>query len=292
MIGIPAYEEEKNIGRLLAFLCDECPKEVKDIYVVSSGSRNGTNEIAVSYSERNPKVHLIVERERKGKTSALNILLAKSEKYDVLICMGADNLPAKASIRALIDNLKQNNVDAVGGRPVPVNAEHNLMGFFIHLLWNLHHLVSLKSPKLSGELMAFKTGIVRELPPAIINDDTYLQAVFELKGHRVGYCHDAKVYLMGPCTLKDFIMQRRRVFVGHKQIEFLIGRKVPTVKWPKWRLILEACPFKRVKGRIYALLFVMFQAVALLLSKWDLYRNNLPYKWDMAKTTKALKYGI
>lgn len=289
MIGIPAHEEEKNIGKLLEFLCNNCSEEIDDIYVVSSGSKDATDKITLSYSEKDPRVHLIVEEERRGKASALNLLLKESEKYDFLVYMGADNLPEEKAISALISKLKQEDLDAAGARPVPLNPKETLAGFFAHLLWNLHHLISLKSPKLSGELMAIKTGVVHGLPPAIINDDMYLQSLFEQRGLRLGYCHDAKVYLMGPNTLMDFIKQRRRVFVGHKQMESLTGKKVPTMRWPKWRQILKACPFTGFKGGAYALLFVAFQALALLLSRWDLYRNNLPYKWDMAKTTKTLR---
>jgi len=289
MIGIPAYEEANNIGKLLDFLCNDWSQEIDDIYVVSSGSKDGTDKITLSYSEKDPRVHLIVEGERRGKASALNILLKESEKYDFLIYMGADNLPEKGAISALISKLKEEDLVAVGARPVPLNSKETLTGFFVHVLWNLHHLFSLKSPKLSGELMAFKTGLVHTLPPAIINDDMYMQSFFEQRGLKLGYCHEAKVYLMGPSTLMDFIKQRRRVFVGHKQVESLTRKKVPTMRWPELGQILKACPFSGVKGGAYALLFVAFQTLALLISRWDLYRNNLPYKWDIAKTTKTLR---
>jgi len=288
MIGIPAYEEEKNIGKLLDVLCNDCSDEIDGIYVVSSGSRDATDKIAMFYSEKDPRVHLITEEERKGKISALNILLAESEKYDVLVYMGADNLPEKGAISTLVNKLKKEEWIAVGGRPIPLNSKENLTGFFAHLLWNLHHLTSLTSPKLSGELMAFKPGKVRNLPSAIINDDMYLQFLFERQGLKVGYCQDAEVYLMGPHTLRDFIKQRRRVFVGHRQVQSLTGKKVFTMKWPGWRLILKGCPFAGLKGRIYALLFIIFQMLALFLSKWDSYRSKLPCKWDVAKTTKTL----
>ncbi len=288
MIGIPAYEEEKNIGKLLEFLCNNCSHEIEGIYVVSSGSRDATDKIATFYSQKDPRVHVITEKERKGKTSALNILLTLSEKYDVFVYMGADNLPAKGAITALVNRLKKEDLVAVGSRPIPLNPKGNLTGFFAHLLWNLHHLTSSTSPKLSGELMAFKTGKVGNLPPAVINDDMYLQSAFELKGLKVGYCQDAWVYLMGPHTLRDFIKQRRRVFVGHSQVQSLTGKKVSTMRWPGWRSIVKGSPLTGLKGSIFALLFVVFQTLALLLSKWDLCRGKLPHRWDVARTTKTL----
>lgn len=290
MIGIPAYEEENNIGKLLNFLLQNCSNNFHCIYVISSGSKDRTDEIVSSYSHKYPKIKLITEGERKGKVSALNKLLTiLEEKYEVLIYMGADNIPEKRAISKLLNYLRNDDTAAVGGRPVPINSKNNLMGFFAHLLWNLHHLISLEHPKISGELMAFKKGVLRELPIEIINDDLYIQSIFEFDNYNVKYCSDAIVYLKGSETINDFIKQRRRIFIGHKQIESALGKRAPTMRLPKWSLILKACPFTGLKGCLYAVLFVFFQGLAFLLSLWDFHRGKLPYKWDMVKTSKTLE---
>lgn len=292
MVGIAAYNEEKNIGKILDALITNSPKEVEAICVVSC-STDKTDEIVASYSHKDPRIHLFTERERKGKASAFNILLAEAEKYDVMVYTGGDNLPDKDTVKILIEELKKREVSLVGGRPIPVNYSNSFMGFCVNLLWNLHHLISLKiSPKISGELMAFKTGIVREVPPAVINDDVYLQFLFEIKGHKIKYCPEATVFLKGPSTIRDLIKQRRRIYVGHYQLKFLLGKNIPTMKRPTWSLIVEACPTNGMKGRIYALFFILLQLIALLLSKWDFYTQNLPYKWSMVETTKSFQYGI
>lgn len=289
MMGIPAHDEENNIDKLLKFLVSNCMHDVDSIYVISSGSKDRTNEIVEHYSKNFSKINLLVEEERNGKASALNNLLDVLEyDYEALVCLGADNIPQEGSVNSLIECLKQDGAAIVGGRPVPVNDEKKLMGFFAHLLWNLHHLISLKSPKISGELMAFKKGVVREIPPTVINDDLYVQTMFELQNHDLRYCSDATVYLKGPETIGDFIKQRRRVFVGHKQAESLLGKSAPTMKWPKLSLIWKACPYNGLKGGLYAVLFVFFQGLAYSLALLDFYRGKLPYKWDIVKTSKNL----
>jgi cellulose synthase/poly-beta-1,6-N-acetylglucosamine synthase-like glycosyltransferase len=110
-----------------------------------------------------------------------------------------------------------------------------------------------------------------------------------MKKHRIAYCPEAKVLLKGPSTKSDFITQRRRVFVGHKQLELLIGKKISTMKVPSWKDIMKACPFKGIKGRVYALGFISLQGIAFLLAKWDFSRRNLPIKWKLVKTTKNLQ---
>jgi hypothetical protein len=86
----------------------------------------------------------------------------------------------------------------------------------------------------------------------------------------------------------DFITQRRRVFIGHKQLEFLIGQKVSTMKIPSMKNLMSACPFKGLKGRTYLIGFITLQGVALVLAEWDFSRHKLPIKWRMVKTTKNL----
>jgi poly-beta-1,6-N-acetyl-D-glucosamine synthase len=289
MIGIAASNEEQNIGNLLENLVNSCPPEIETICIVSSGSTDKTNEIIRSYAKKDGRISLITENERNGKASALNLLLLESENYDYMIYTGGDNIPCKEALVRLITLIEVDDADIVGARPIPVNDPKTLSGFCSHLLWNLHHQSSLKVPKISGELMAFKTKIVRELPPAIINDDAYIQSLGEMKRFKIVYCPSAEVLLKGPSTVKDFITQRRRVFIGHKQLEFLTGKKISTMKVPKWKEILNACPYQGIKGRTYAVGFVLLQGISFLFAKWDFARHNLPIKWKMVKTTKNLQ---
>ncbi|MCW4003115.1 MAG: glycosyltransferase [Candidatus Bathyarchaeota archaeon] len=289
MVGIAASNEEQNIGFLLDNLVNCSQPEIESICIISSGSIDKTNEIIEHYAQKDARIQLITEKERNGKASALNLLLEQSEKYDYMIYTGGDNLPCSGALERLLSTLRSQNADIVGARPIPVDDPNTFMGFCTHLLWNLHHKSSLETPKISGELMVFRSKIVRELPPAIINDDAYIQSLAELKKCKVAYCPEAGVLLKGPSTVHDFICQRKRVFIGHKQLEFLIGRKISTMKIPKWKDILEACPFRGLKGRAYAVSFILLQGIAFISAKWDFARHKLPFKWQMVKSTKNLQ---
>ena len=60
-IGIPAYNEEKNIGRLLKSLSNQKGDDftLNEIVVLSDGSTDMTNEIVHSQSKLNRKVKLL-----------------------------------------------------------------------------------------------------------------------------------------------------------------------------------------------------------------------------------------
>ena len=79
MIGIAVSNEEQNIGALLENLTNSVPPEVETICVVSSGSTDRTNEIVQDFAKDDARIQLIVENERNGKASALNLLLEQSE---------------------------------------------------------------------------------------------------------------------------------------------------------------------------------------------------------------------
>lgn len=288
IIGIPAFNEEQNIGMLLDFLIKDAPEEIKAIYVVSSGSTDRTDEIVISRQGKDSRIHLISEPVRKGKASAMNTLLSKAKDYKAIVCIDADHLPAPNTIKLLIESLKNNKLGAVSARLVPVNDMNKLTGFCVHLTYNLHHLISLNAPKISGECMAFRTGVIREIMPTVVNEDVYTQMLFLNKGYEIGYCSEAKVLLKGPLTVREFFRQRRRIFAGHHQIRYLFGRVASTMKWPGWKVIFRACPIDGVKAKFYLLVFIALQGFALLISIWDFLTGKVPYKWPIIEGTKSI----
>ena len=290
LIGIPAYNEELNIGRTLDFLARKYPQYS---IVVVSGSTDGTNRVTRELMRRHANIDLIVERERCGKSSALSILLRNLYgRYDALICLGADNIPEDDAIDKLLSKLSSDpRIGLVGGRPIPVNNPTKLAGWMTHLLWSVHHAVSIDAPKISGELFALRAGVVSEIPPTIINDDAYLQFVVAFRGYELSYEPEAVVYLRGPEKVKEYYNQRHRVTIGHYQVEQLLGAKLPTtyarrnvlLAWRERRrvgFVKECCGF---------LFFLALSAVIVAKAWFDFYiRRNLPYKWRQVRGTKKI----
>ena len=290
LVGIPAYNEEQNIGRTLDFLAKKYPQHS---IVVVSGSTDGTNSVTRELMRRHANIDLIVERERCGKSSALSVLLKKLDgQYDALVCLGADNIPEDNAIDRLLLKLSSDSrIGMVGGRPVPVNNPAKLAGWMTHLLWSAHHAICLRSPKVSGELFALKAGVVSDIPPTIINDDAYLQFVASFRGYELSYEPEAVVYLRGPERVKEYYNQRHRVTIGHYQVEQLLGAKLPTtyasrnvsLAWKERRrvgFVKECCGF---------LFFLTLSAVIVAKAWFDFYiRRNLPYKWKQVHGTKKI----
>jgi len=292
-VGIPCVNEAENIGELLRQLKTVALDEhVKEICVISSGSTDRTDDIVTDFYRRNSKIKFIVEEERRGKTSAWNRLIRRAEEIGatIMVYLGGDNLPEDGAIHNLLSHFQNPKVGVVGGRPVPVNdVDQGFFGWYAHEFWNIHDIVSRKvAPKISGELMAFRVGVVREMPPAVVNDDFYLEECFRLSGYLCRYERNAVVYCKGPETVRDLIAQRRRVYAGHYQARFFFGRKPSTAQVSSMKYMFEGMPSKGMKGYAYLTFAILLQLVAYAVSKFDFVRCHIPYRWDLVKSTKEL----
>src|SRR5271157_871249 len=91
-VGITAYNEEKAIPRLLkSIIRQKIPSnyELIEIIIVSSACTDQTNEIIRSFQQKDPRINLIEEAEKRGKPAALNKIIS-SFKGDILVMSGAD----------------------------------------------------------------------------------------------------------------------------------------------------------------------------------------------------------
>ena len=81
-IGVTAHNEEKNIGECLLALQNQLLREVEitEIIVVASGCTDRTHEIVEEIAAADARIRLIVQAERLGKTSAINLFLAQAKE--------------------------------------------------------------------------------------------------------------------------------------------------------------------------------------------------------------------
>lgn len=287
-IGVFAYNEEKNIRQILTALENQAldTVSIEEITVVSSNSTDRTDEIVQEYARRNPKIRLIVQPERRGKSSAINLFL-KEAQGEVLVMESADTIPARDTVEKLVAPFKDEKIGMTGGRPQPVNSPKDFIGFAVCMLWKLHHKMALISPKM-GEMVAFRN-IVKEIPEQSPVDEASIEAIIRAHGLKLRYVPDAIVHNKGPETLSDFIKQRRRIYAGHL---WLKDNQDYTVVSQKSMLIL-ALTLKELSWNLVTdikILFTVFLEVAGRMLGWVDYKilKKNPYKWDIAKTTKCL----
>jgi len=80
---------------------------------------------------------------------------------------------------------------------------------------------------LGGDMRAIRSRIVTRIPPNIINDDTFIGITIKRKRVESRFCPECGSFIRSPCTPLEYITQRERVLIGHKQIEKTVGRFPP-----------------------------------------------------------------
>ena len=234
-IGVCAFNEERNIRACLDSIMQQSTRfPIQEILVVSSGSNDGTDGIVRQFEGRDGRFRLLRQERREGKNSAINEFL-KQAKGDILVLVNADNRLDEGSLRHLLEPFEDEAVGVSGGHPVPVNNKDSAIGFAVHMLWEMHHRISLVHPKI-GELMAFRR-LDKALPTTSQSDEDLIRIGLEKRGLRSIYVAEAVVFNKGPTTVADFWGQRTRVNIGEKYLKRWLDYQVPT--WNR-RLLFAA----------------------------------------------------
>jgi len=286
-IGIFAYNEEKNIGKLLEAILNQKLNqvEIEEIFVVGDGCTDRTIPIAEEFAKKHQRIKVLAQEKRRGKASIVNLFL-RSAKNEILVMESADTLPEKNTVENLVNPFSNPTVGMVGVRPVPVDNPKTFMGYTAHLLWELHHQISLEEPKM-GEMVAFRN-IIKEIPPTAV-DEAYIEGFIKNKGYKVIYQPDAIVYNKGPENISDFLRQRRRIYWGHLDLKEKTGYQVSTSRPFKTLFLI----FKNFKFSFRNLIFtpgaIFLEGLGRFLGWWDYkIKKKSHIVWDVAKSTKNL----
>jgi biofilm PGA synthesis N-glycosyltransferase PgaC len=291
-VGITAYNEEANIGRLLQAIIDQrlYEVEISEILVVASGCTDRTEEIVRAYMEKEPRIRLYVQEKREGKTSAINIFLGQA-KERICVLESGDTLPREDTIENMVRMFRDPAVGMTGAQKVAVNTPDHVVGVLSHLRLKMEHQLCLEIPRL-GELIAFRK-VFDQIPPDVAMDEAFVEALIIRRGMQVRYAPDAVVYNMGPETVGDFVTQRRRNYAGHLYLRDKYGYRVSSLENRRvLRIALE-----EVWGavRLVATLGILavLEVYSRILGAWD-YRvkKEKHVVWDMAWTTKDPGHGV
>lgn len=224
-IGVIAHNEAGNLGRLIRRLIDE-PGDHR-VCIVSSGSTDGTDEIAQAWARRDDRIRAVIEPERRGKARAINRFLADvAPTTKQIVLVSGDVLPEHGALGRLLEPLAEPDVCMTGARPCPDNSKGSLIGLVVHFQWDLLDSISRQRPKL-GEMVALKAPVLPINPDSIV-DEAALEAQLTRTGSRLAYVAGARVQNRGPSTWSDLVAQRERIRIGHRQLQAATGYRVTT----------------------------------------------------------------
>lgn len=288
-IGLMAFDEEKNIARALEALLSQklTIVAIKEIYVIASGCTDKTVPIAKRIAKADPRIKVIVQEKREGKASAINLFLRRA-RTPILVQTCADTIPNPDVIEKVVGAFENPEVGMAGARPEPVDSEDTFFGFAAHFLWDLHHAISLKTPKM-GELIAYRH-IFKRIPYASVVDEANVEPLVMGQGYHLKYVPAAIVLNKGTENVREFLKQRRRIYCGHILLRKIQGYSVSTINGGKVLAVLLG-NFKWGDWRYYLWSpgVISLEALARFLGWYDArYRRDGHQVWERLDSTKEL----
>lgn len=234
-IIVPAYREEKNIGKCFEAILDQVSDLHDQVELILVCPDEETKLAAQKVvDKRNFKEFRYFSDEAgtygKGKMNALNLAFKKAGG-DIFVCTDGDVAIGKNALSKLVSHFENPKVGGVTGRPVCANPRNNLWGYWGHMLMDAadqtrrRTLGKGKFFDMSGYLLAVRNLDI-EIPPEIL-DDVYLSYKVINEGYRIEYEPEAEVFVWQPSTLKDWVKQKVRSVGGHYNIAKSVGKQKP-----------------------------------------------------------------
>lgn len=225
--GIVAFNEEQTVVPAIRSLLEQdLPVGVRweTIWVVASGCTDRTTEAVARLAKTEPRVKLVVEPERLGKSRALLSVFERA-RGDALVLLNSDAIAKPGAVAALLETADGATPPfGVMGRPLLPPGGGGTLRRMLALLWTMHHELHAELQRdgggthLSDELLLVSVPVPPVLHQGVINDGAYLGAWLALHGGARRYAVDAAVTIDLPKTLRDHLRQRRRIHVGDRQI--------------------------------------------------------------------------
>lgn len=290
-VGVMAYNEEANIQRTLQAIMQQQSEKtcLYEIIVVASGCTDQTVPIVQELMQSEPCLKLIVQEQREGKASAINLFLQQAIS-PILVMVGADIIPEKDALEKLCLHFTDAAVGMVGARPVPVNDQYTFVGHAVHMLWRLHDRVARHSPKL-GEVVAFRN-LISRIPTDTAVDEISIEALITRNGLKLAYEPTAIIYNKGPMTVRDFLAQRRRIHAGHLKIQTQEHYQASTMRiGPILREILSCAPYcmSTPQQVLWTLGTIGMEGIARMQGQYDVWRKRSHHVWQSVSSTKTLE---
>jgi poly-beta-1,6-N-acetyl-D-glucosamine synthase len=293
-IGVMAYNEEGSIGRLLESVLNQKSEHVriKEIIVIASGCTDSTVQITESFLAQDTRIRLFVQPEREGKVSAIKLFLSKCHSDIVMIANG-DLFLEEHAVDRLVSPFADSLVGMTGGRAISENDANTFMGFAAHFLWDMHHEISLKFPKL-GELVAYRKIKNLSFPDDTASDEGIIEACITAEGYKLKYVPEAICYNRGPVVLAEYMKRRINIFAGHIQLmrrkkyapSTMDVRKLTTTLFPK----IAALLFKNARCFVWISCVIALECFARFMAHIDFYIRRIDLsRWEVAKSARIEK---
>jgi glycosyltransferase involved in cell wall biosynthesis len=286
-IGIPTYNEEKNIVKFFESLKKQnIESNSIDKILFVDDSEDNTPELINKLKIENPslKIELIHNNKRMGASNAWNTIF-KESTGEVIVLLDADIELEKNCIVNLTSKINENTgLCASNTQPIIQNDNRFSKASAFIAFW----LRSIRQHGVSryttmGRALALNSEYVKylEIPINIIAIDLYIQCKILENQKNVVYNDDAVIYFKTPSTMPDFLGQVTRAIIGHNQIKKLTKKCSPNLPF---LILLKEFLINSFRYPNYAL--ALMYCYSMLPYSYFKTKKNVSYLWQTASSTK------
>ncbi len=276
-IGIPAFNEERNMRKLLTSLLSQKQDKFKllEIIVVVDGSTDNTEAIVRSF--KNPLIRCISYKRRRGQQARQNEIV-KEFSGDVLVFLEADLVPYSEST---IDELVwpfylYGKAGMVIGAGVPLPPRT----FYESILYQgtvvkMRIFNSWKSGinvySCGGHSMkALSRAVAKKiLWPCNVPEDAYTYLRLKQLGIEIRKNSNAKAYIRNVTNFKDRIRQCKKFHAGKHALEHNFTKSFLRSEYsiPK-KIMLSTTAEELIKDPLWTTLYLLETALNRIFSMW------------------------
>ena len=227
MTIIPAHNEEKVVVNLIESLKKlDYPKDLYDIYVIADNCTDKTAEVA---KKAGSIVYERFDEAHKTKGHALQWFLAQKIEedapYDAFCIFDADNIVDENFLKVMNKKLCQGEEVVQGYKDIKNPSDSWVSAGYAIFYWTMNRMYHLArynlglSPLINGTGFMVRFDVIKPegWVTKTLTEDIEFSLKRIIKGKRLGWAVDAKVYDEQPLGFKQSWKQRTRWTVGHIQ---------------------------------------------------------------------------
>lgn len=301
MIGIPTYNSENNIVKLLESLTSQQQKGYKlsRIIVYSDGSTDDTTKLSIKKFKNNKKITIVESQVRRGFAHGVKYL-AKLCREDVFVLLNDDiRIDDKHIVSKLVQPyIRSDQYGLVSGNPVPLPAHTFVQsaGLCTYRAYSRMRYSIRKGNNrwtCDGKILALSREFINKIKlydstDELGNVDSYLYFSCISYGFVYKHIRSAVVRYLFPSTLKDYISWTTR---NNSQKHILQTRFKEIIEkeysLPKG-IYLKEMVNEFIHEPIKSLFIYSIGVICKFRSR---YMTNRQEKWNVIVSTKEKLYS-
>lgn len=293
-IGIPAYNEQYNIGNILKQVIQQKQEGfvVEKIIVASDGSTDSTVEIVHEYADKG--VIVIDGKENYGQSNRQNEIMSHTSS-DILVLLNADILLGDDDvIFHLVSPLLTGVADLTAQWAKPLAPRTFLerilcAGFELKYFIYTRHKEGNNIYTCVGHMRALSRRFYQHVvfPPVSAGEDQYLYLACIAGGYRYKHASDVQAFFRLPCTWSDYKKYAIRIFQAQRKYGDVCSEQVANKeRHLPLSVTIPGVTYAVIRNPITTLLYILLH---IIMQQWALKQSaSFVHTFDGLLSTKKL----